>query len=215
MNFSRLLTLLGCLLLSQSALADDAPSGQDVPTQRAIFAGGCFWCMEPPFDKLDGVISTTSGYSGGRVVDPTYKQVSAGTTGHTEVVEIVYDPAKIGYEELLQVFWLNIDPLAENRQFCDRGSQYRSAIFYVDENQRELAEASLDALQDQAPFDGKIHTEIARFDRFYAAEDYHQDYYLRNPLRYKFYRGSCGRDKRLKVLWGGRKQAFQLPIGAQ
>ena len=166
--------------------------------------------MEPPYDKLDGVVSTVSGYSGGQVLNPTYRQVALGGTGHTEVVEITYDPKIVSYEQLLQVFWLNIDPLAKDRQFCDGGDQYRSAIFYLNDQQQRLAEGSLAALREQAPFKGKIHTQIARFDRFYAAEEYHQDYYLKNPLRYKFYRSRCGRDQRLEELWGDRKQAFTL-----
>jgi len=145
------------------------------------------------------------------VLNPSYRQVASGGTGHTEVVEIIYDPTQVSYEKLLQVFWLNIDPLAKDRQFCDRGDQYRSAIFYLNSEQQRLAEASLAALQEQAPFSGEIHTEIASFERFYAAEDYHQDYYQKNPLRYKFYRSRCGRDDRLNELWGDRQQAFTLP----
>ena len=171
-------------------------------TEIAIFAGGCFWCMEPPFDKLDGVISTTSGYTGGHQAEPTYTQVSAGRTGHTEAIRIEYDPAKISYEELLAVFWKNIDPTTPDRQFCDQGSQYRSGIFYRDEAQKNAAEKSLKTIQQTKPFDEPVVTELTSASTFYPAEDYHQDYYQKNPLRYKYYRYACGRDQRLKELWG-------------
>lgn len=167
---------------------------------KATFAGGCFWCMEPPYDKLDGVFSTTSGYIGGTTENPTYKLVSTGVTGHTEAVEIVYDPKKVSYADLLRIFWRNIDPLAANRQFCDVGSQYRAGIFYHDEKQKRLAEESKQALSDR--FKQPIVTEITPASTFYPAEDYHQDYYLKNRLRYKLYRYSCGRDRRLEELWG-------------
>jgi peptide-methionine (S)-S-oxide reductase len=185
-------------------LAAAPASGQDGPDATAVatFAGGCFWCMEPPFDKLEGVISTTSGYTGGHAANPTYEEVSAGGTGHAEAVQIVYDPTKITYEELLEVFWHNIDPTAKNRQFCDRGSQYRSAIFVHDERQRDAAERSRSELARSKPFAGDIVTEIAPADTFYAAEEYHQDYSEKNPLRYKYYRFRCGRDARLQELWG-------------
>jgi peptide-methionine (S)-S-oxide reductase len=180
--------------------AEAVPEGLAVAT----FAGGCFWCMEPPFDELDGVISTTSGYSGGHVANPTYEQVTAGRTGHAEVVRVLYDPARVGYGALLRVFWRNIDPLTPNAQFCDRGSQYRSGIFVHDEEQKRLALESKRALERSGRFDRPIVTEITAFTNFYPAEDYHQDYYLKNPRRYKFYRYSCGRDKRLAELWGER-----------
>jgi peptide-methionine (S)-S-oxide reductase len=169
---------------------------------KAIFAGGCFWCMEPPYDKLDGVVSTTSGYIGGQKKNPTYEEVSSGRTGHTEAVEVAYDPKKVSYQKLLDVFWRNIDPTVKDQQFCDVGSQYRTGIFYVDEEQKRLAEASKTALEKSKPFKGAIVTEITRATEFYAAEDYHQDFYLKNPVRYKFYRNGCGRDARLKQLWG-------------
>jgi peptide-methionine (S)-S-oxide reductase len=171
-------------------------------TAKATFAGGCFWCMEPPFDKLDGVISTTSGYTGGKKLNPTYPEVSDGGTGHTESVEIVFDPAKISYEKLLNVFWHNIDPTVKDQQFCDHGSQYRTAIFFHDEQQKKAAEAAKTELMKSKPFKGDIFTEIAMASTFYPAEDYHQDYYLKNPVKYKFYRFNCGRDSRLKELWG-------------
>jgi peptide-methionine (S)-S-oxide reductase len=168
----------------------------------ATFAGGCFWCMEPPYDKLDGVLATTSGYAGGDKVDPTYEEVSAGDTGHAEVVQVTYDPAKVSYEQLLEVFWRNVDPLDAGGQFCDRGDQYRTAIFVHDEEQRQLAEASKQALVDSGRFEQPIVTEIVAAGPFYPAEDYHQDYYEKNPLRYKFYRWNCGRDQRLAEVWG-------------
>ena len=174
----------------------------DSRTETATFAGGCFWCMEPPYDKLDGVLSTTSGYIGGHQADPTYKQVSAGTTGHTEAVQIVYDPQKISYQQLLDVFWKNIDPTTPDRQFCDTGSQYRSGIFYHDDTQKRAAEESLRKLKQTKPFPEPVVTEITAAGTFYPAEDYHQDYYQKNPLRYKYYRFACGRDKRLEQLWG-------------
>jgi peptide-methionine (S)-S-oxide reductase len=181
-----------------------APSSGKEPAARAeaIFAGGCFWCMEPPFDALDGVLSTTSGYVGGDLANPTYEQVSAGGTGHAEAVKVVYDPDRIDYRDLLEVFWRNIDPLTADAQFCDHGSQYRSAIFYLSDAQRALAEASKRELEASGRFDAPIVTEIVAADAFYPAEDYHQDYYRNNPLRYKFYRYGCGRDQRLEALWG-------------
>lgn len=168
----------------------------------AIFAGGCFWCMEPPFDALDGVISTTSGYTSGTQPNPTYAQVSTGKTGHTEALKIVYDPSKISYEKLLEVFWRNHDPLTANGQFCDRGSQYRAGIYYGSEKEKQLAEASKAALEKSGRFKQRIVTEIVAATTFYPAEDYHQDYYLKNPVRYKYYSTSCGRARRLNELWG-------------
>lgn len=168
----------------------------------ATFAGGCFWCMEPPFDKLPGVISTTSGYTGGRKKNPTYEEVSSGGTGHTEAVQILYDPSKVSYEQLLNVFWRNIDPLARDRQFCDGGTQYRSGIFFHDQNQRLLAQASKAKLAGSGRFKQAIVTEVTPASTFYPAEEYHQNYYEKNPLRYKYYRNGCGRDKRLQELWG-------------
>jgi peptide-methionine (S)-S-oxide reductase len=168
----------------------------------ATFAGGCFWCMEPPFDELDGVLSTISGYTGGSTVDPTYQEVSAGGTGHAEVVQVTYDPAKVTYEQLLDVFWPNIDPLDAGGQFCDRGDSYRTGIFVHGEEQRRLAEESKQALVDSRRFAQPIVTEIVDAGPFYPAEDYHQDYYQTNPVRYKFYRWNCGRDQRLTELWG-------------
>lgn len=175
---------------------------QDSGSSVAIFAGGCFWCMEPPFDQLDGVLSTTSGYTGGHEINPDYRQVSAGGTGHAEAVRVIYDPGKVSYQALLHVFWRNIDPVTANRQFCDGGSQYRSAIYYLDPTQRQLAEQSRQALNASGRLPGPIMTEIEAASTFYPAEEYHQDYYLKHPLRYKLYRYRCGRDQRLKELWG-------------
>ncbi len=181
------------------ALAQDRPPAD---TAKATFAGGCFWCMEPPYDKLDGVLATTSGYIGGHKINPTYEEVSAGGTGHAEAVQVVYDPKKITYAKLLEVFWRNIDPTVRNRQFCDTGSQYRTAIFYHDEAQKALAEAAKAQLEKTKPFSAPIVTEITAAGTFYPAEEYHQDYYQKNPLRYKYYRYACGRDARLEELWG-------------
>lgn len=172
--------------------------------EKATFAGGCFWCMEAPFDRLPGVISVTPGYTGGHVKDPTYEQVSSGGTGHTEAVQIVYDPARIGYEKLLDVFWRNIDPTVRNRQFCDVGSQYRTGVFHHGEEQRLLALKSKEALERSKTFPGPIVTEVAEAGAFYPAEEYHRQYYKKNPVRYRYYRSACGRDNRLKELWGDK-----------
>lgn len=169
-------------------------------TAVAIFAGGCFWCMEPPFDKLPGVISTTSGYTGGRTANPTYEEVSAGGTGHAESMQVTYDPRKVSYATLLNTYWHQIDPLAVDRQFCDSGTQYRSAIFTTGPEQARLAAES--KRQQQARFKQPIATQIGAATRFYPAETYHQDYYKKNPVRYKFYRYNCGRDQRLQQVWG-------------
>jgi peptide-methionine (S)-S-oxide reductase len=166
----------------------------------ATFAGGCFWCMEGPFEKLPGVSSVTSGYTDGRKADPSYEEVSSGTTGHAEAVQVIFDPRRVSYEKLLEVYWHNVDPLSANGQFCDRGSQYRAAIFHHGEAQRQAAEASLRRVQQR--FREKVVTRIAPASTFYPAEEYHQDYYKKNPLRYQSYRAGCGRDRRLKELWG-------------
>ena len=194
-----LLTVGVLLVGAQSPTASQANDGE---LKKATFAGGCFWCMEPPFDELDGVVSTTSGYTGGNKLRPTYEEVSAGVTGHADVVEILYDPSKIGYAQLLEVFWRNVDPLTPNRQFCDVGSQYRTAIFYHNDELERLARESKERLEQSGWFDDPIVTEINRARIFYPAEKYHQDYYTKNPLRYKLYRWSCGRDKRLEQVWG-------------
>lgn len=168
--------------------------------ETAIFAGGCFWCMQPPFDALKGkgVIETTVGYTGGNVANPSYEMVSSGTTGHAEAIQIVFDPEQVSYQELLEIFWRNVDPTAKDRQFCDTGRQYRSAIFYVDETQKKLATASKEQLKERFE---TVYTEILPAGDFYPAEDYHQDYYLTHPYKYSFYKRLCGRDKRLKEIW--------------
>ena len=171
----------------------------------ATFAGGCFWCIEADFEKVEGVTAVTSGYTGGSVEDPTYKEVSAGGTGHAEAVRVVFDPEVVSYRELLEIFWRNIDPTVADRQFCDIGSQYRSGIFYHDEAQREAAEQSLADLERSKPFPEPIVTEITAATVFYPAEPYHQDYYKKNKLRYSYYRKGCGRDRRLAELWGEKK----------
>jgi peptide-methionine (S)-S-oxide reductase len=205
------LALLGAVALASpgnSAVAQESSPAAAVTEARATFAGGCFWCMEPPFDKLEGVIDTISGYAGGPEENPTYEQVARGLTGHAEVVQVVYDPARISYAELLHVFWRNIDPLAVDRQFCDAGRQYRSAIFYHDEAQRDAARKSLEEIRQR--FSEPVATVVAPLqDSFYPAEAYHQDYYLKNPLRYRFYRFNCGRDQRLEVLWGNESGAIK------
>jgi peptide-methionine (S)-S-oxide reductase len=167
----------------------------------ATFAGGCFWCMEPPFDHLPGVVATTSGYTGGSLVNPTYAEVSAGGSGHVEAVQVTYDPAQVSYETLLNVFWQNIDPLDDSGQFCDKGSQYRSAIFTGSSQEAALATASKQALAAEKSFGQPIATDIVAAQTFYPAETYHQDYYLKHPVRYKVYRTGCGRDRRLAQLW--------------
>ena len=175
-------------------------------TAKAIFAGGCFWCMEPPFEKLDGVQAVVSGYIGGHKENPTYKEVSGGMTGHTEAVEVTYDPAKISYDQLLEVFWMNVDPTDARGQFVDRGSQYRTGIFYLDVEQKQLAEASKERLGKSGRFDSPIVTEITAATTFYPAEDYHQDYYKENSVNYSFYRYNSGRDQYLKKVWGKKDQ---------
>lgn len=169
----------------------------------ALFAGGCFWCMEPPFDAMEGVIATTSGFTGGHLENPTYRQVTAGGTGHIEAVRVIFDPARISYEELLPVFWQNIDPLDGGGQFCDRGAHYRSGIFPRDPEQRRAAEASKAALEESGRLGGLVVTEITDASAFWEAEDYHQGYYRKNPVRYRVYRANCGRDRRLAELWEG------------
>jgi len=189
--------LVSCLLVSSSVLAEDNTVEKPLV---AIFAGGCFWCMEPPFDALPGVISTISGYTGGHTENPTYRDVSNGKTGYLEAIQVTYDPAKVSYEKLLEVFWHNIDPFDDDGQFCDKGDQYKAAIFYQDENEKQLAEASKIEIQKKL-LDKSIVTSIKPAGKFYPAEDYHQDYYQKNPTSYKFYRFTCGRDHRLSQIW--------------
>jgi peptide-methionine (S)-S-oxide reductase len=191
------------LFFAQPSMTEEtAPAPTPQATARVIFAGGCFWCMEPPFDGIEGVISTVSGYSGGAKDKPTYEEVSSGSTGHAEVVEVTYDPAKVSFENLLFVFWRNVDPLDSGGQFCDRGSQYRTAIFVTTDEQLRLAQESKAALEASGRFERPIVTEIAKAGAFYPAEGYHQDYYRHNPIKYKIYRAGCGRDARLDELWG-------------
>ena len=194
---------LSIMMMTASVLAKDGDKKAPAPSlEKAAFAGGCFWCMETEFDKLEGVKSVISGYTGGHKKNPTYEEVSSGVTGHAESIEVTYDPAVISYSKLLDVFWHNIDPTVKDRQFCDVGAQYRTAIWYYNEEQRRLAEESKKALEKSHRFKGPIYTEITKATQFYPAEDYHQKYYQKNPLRYKFYRYNCGRDQRLKELWG-------------
>lgn len=192
--FARLILSLALGVLARAALA--------TPNEKAIFAGGCFWCEESAFEDLPGVVSAVSGYTGGRTADPTYEQVSTGMTGHAESAEITFDPAKISYEQLLQVFWHNIDPTQADGQFCDHGSQYRSAIFYLNDAQKKAAEASKAKLEQDPRFRGKIATQIVPASKFYPAEEHHQNYCKVNPLRYKMYAAGCGRASRLKAIWG-------------
>lgn len=187
-----------------AALALTSAHAQKI--EKATFAGGCFWCTEEAFEKVPGVIEAVSGYMGGKQKNPTYEQVSTGRTGHTEVVEVRYDPAKVSYEKLLDVFWVNHDPTVKDRQFCDSGSQYRPEIFYHSEEQKRLAEASKAKWEKDKPFRQPILTPITKAGEFYAAEDYHQDYYKKNPLQYRFYVTGCGRYDRLDSLWGALRK---------
>ena len=198
-----LLPLVACVLMSAGAAhAQTAPA---TATARATFAGGCFWCVESDFDKVPGVLSTTSGYIGGTVANPTYQQVSGKDTGHAEAVEIVFDPARVSYAALVEKFWRTVDPTTKDRQFCDVGNPYRTAIFTHDAAQLEVVKLSLAALERSKPFKEPIVTQVVAASKFYPAEDYHQDYYMKNPVRYKYYRASCGRDARLEQLWGKTK----------
>ena len=191
------------LLAAVAVTADNVTKGPgDRRLEKATFAGGCFWCMEEAFEAVEGVVSVTSGYTGGRKPNPAYEEVSAGGTGHAEAVEILYDPAKVSYAKLLEVFWRNIDPTTPDRQFCDGGNQYRSAIFYQNETQKRLAEESKQAVEKSKPFKDSIVTQIVPASAFYIAEDYHQDFYKKNSIRYKFYKYNCGRAQRLQELWG-------------
>ena len=187
---------------SWAILHATSQSAAGATLDKAYFAGGCFWCMEEALDKVQGVVSTTSGYTGGQKPNPTYEEVSAGGTGHAESVQILYDPAKVSYEKILDLFWRNIDPTTPDRQFCDKGHQYRSAIFYHNENQKRLAEESKKMIEKTKKFPGPVATEIVAASDFYPAEEYHQDFYKKNPLRYKFYKYNCGRAQRLHELWG-------------
>ncbi|MAN75053.1 MAG: peptide-methionine (S)-S-oxide reductase [Henriciella sp.] len=194
-----------------SAMADE---GRDAPppstnVESAIFAGGCFWCTEADFDKVDGVISTVSGYTGGTVENPTYRQVTSGDTGHYEAVEVTYDPAKVTYDELVDYYFHTIDPTDERGQFCDKGSSYRSAVFVETGDQREAVEAEIEEIEESGVLPGPVVTSVLDESTFWKAEDYHQNYYKTTPVKYRFYRQGCGRDARLKELWGD--EAMHLP----
>ena len=194
--------LASALMVGAAFAAIAQSAAPTAGTAKAVFAGGCFWCVESDFDKVDGVISTTSGYTGGTVVNPSYEQVSGKHTGHAEAVEVVFDPRKVSYEKLVEHFWRTIDPTVKDRQFCDVGSPYRTVIFAQDAAQLKAAQASRTALEKSKPFKEAIVTEVVMGGAFYPAETYHQDYYKKNPVRYQYYRLSCGRDARLKQLWG-------------
>lgn len=203
---SALFALVAALTVA-GAVAQTKPTGPaPAGLAKATFAGGCFWCVEADFDKVPGVVSTTSGYIGGNVANPTYEQVSSKRTGHAEAVEVVFDPKRVSYEQLVDYFWHTIDPTTKDRQFCDAGTPYRTAIFVHDATQLAAANASRAALEKNKPFKEPIVTEIVMAGTFYAAEDYHQDYYQRNPIRYKYYRTGCGREARITQLWGGLPQ---------
>ncbi|MBZ0330607.1 peptide-methionine (S)-S-oxide reductase MsrA [Halomonas sp. ANAO-440] len=204
LRFPWLIPALVPLAMASPALGDDAEA-----TATAIFGGGCFWCVEEAFDKVEGVVATTSGFSGGHVENPTYEQVVGGGTGHAEVVKVEYEPDQVDYATLLHVFWRNIDPFAVDRQFCDQGEAYRSAIFYGSEVERELAESTRDELAER--FERDIATEIASFESFYPAEEYHQDYYRKNPVRYQYYKAACGRERRLEEVWGAEAGGLGQP----
>jgi peptide-methionine (S)-S-oxide reductase len=204
LRFPWLLSALLPLALASPALGDDAEA-----TATAIFGGGCFWCVEEAFDKVEGVVATTSGFSGGDVENPSYDQVVAGGTGHIEVVKVEYEPDQVDYATLLHVFWRNIDPFAVDRQFCDQGEAYRSAIFHDSEEERELAEATRDELAER--FERDIATEITAFESFYPAEEYHQDYYRKNPVRYQYYKAACGRERRLNEVWSDEAGGLGQP----
>ncbi len=197
-----------CILLGLSALSNAQTGAANIATgaasAKAAFAGGCFWCVQSDFEKLPGVISTTAGYTGGRTVNPSYEQVSSHTTGHAEAVQVVYDPSKVSYQRLVEYFWRSIDPTVKDQQFCDHGSPYRTVIFAHDAEQFKTAQASRLALEKSKPFKDSIVTEIVMAGPFYPAEAYHQDYHVKNPIRYKYYRASCGRDARLQQLWGAQ-----------
>lgn len=191
--------LIAWLILANVPLVETTGAS---PSAKAYFAGGCFWCMEEAFEKVEGVVTVVSGYMGGTVANPTYEEVSAGRTGHAESVEVTYDPTRVTYQKLLDAFWHNVDPLTSNAQFCDHGTQYRSAIFYSTEEEKRLAEESKAAIEQAKKFPAPIMTQLAPAATFYPAEDYHQDYYKKNPLRYKYYKYGCGRANRLEALWG-------------
>ena len=194
--------MFAILLVGAWTAQPTSRAATDATPSKAYFAGGCFWCMEEAFEKVEGVLSATSGYMGGRVANPSYEEVSAGRTGHAESVEVVYDPSRVSYQKLLEAFWHNVDPLTPNAQFCDHGSQYRSAIFYQTDEEKRASETSKQALEQSKRFTEPIVTQIVQASQFYPAEEYHQDFYKKNPIRYKFYKYNCGRAQRLETLWG-------------
>ena len=196
------LWLVAMLLAASPQVYAEQPTATSGTAAKAYFAGGCFWCMEEAFEKLDGVLDVMSGYMGGSVKNPSYEQVSAGQTGHAESVEIRYDPAKVTYTQLLEAFWRNVDPITPNAQFCDHGNQYRAAIFYQGEDERRAAEDSKRAIEQSKRFSTPIVTQLTAASEFYPAEEYHQDFYKKNPIRYKYYKFTCGRAQRLESLWG-------------
>ncbi len=200
----RRVSALSLLSIATLSFAQTNTSTASTATEKSTFAGGCFWCVESDFDKVPGVLSTTSGYTGGQTANPSYEQVSAHTTGHAEALQVVYDPAKVSYKQLLDYFWRHIDPTVKDQQFCDHGTPYRTAIFAHNADQLKIAQASRAALEKTKPFKAPIVTEIVLASTFYPAEAYHQDYYQKNPLRYKYYRASCGRDARVQQLWGNQ-----------
>ena len=197
-----IISLLLAWFISATVIADTSPSQK---LETAVLAGGCFWCIEADYEKLDRVVDVVSGYAGGHVKNPTYKQVSAGGSGHIEVVNVTYDANKISYSQILDYFWRHIDPTRDDGQFCDRGPQYRPAIFYQNEAQKKLALASIKHIEQTKPFEQPLKVELIQLNTFYPAEDYHQDYYQKNPIRYNFYRFNCGRDARIEQLWGKSK----------
>lgn len=202
-KFGRLAFVVGLWLVAAVSYGESSATSE--PQDRletAIFASGCFWCTEKDFESVKGVVSAVSGYTGGQVDNPSYKQVSSGVTGHTEAVKVTYDPSEVSYQQLLRVYWYSVDPYAKNRQFCDSGTQYRSGIYYLNKQQKALAEESLRTLWTKHEITRKIQTEIVLASKFWKAEDYHQDYYKKNPVRYHFYRFNCGRDQRLEEIWG-------------
>lgn len=190
------------LLIGAWNIQSTSQAAADAILGKTYFAGGCFWCMEEAFEKVEGVLSVTSGYMGGTVANPSYEDVSAGRTGHAESIEVVYDPAKVSYQKLLNDFWRNVDPITPNAQFCDHGSQYRSAIFFQTDEEKRVAEASKQAIEQSRRFKEPVVTQIVVASQFYPAEEYHQDFYKKNPIRYKFYKYNCGRAQRLEELWG-------------
>ncbi len=201
-QITRSVITVAILLIGAWSMQSTSQAAADATLGKAYFAGGCFWCMEEVFEKVEGVLSATSGYMGGAVSNPTYEEVSAGRTGHTESVEVVYDPAKVSYQKLLDAFWRNVDPITPNAQFCDHGSQYRSAIFFQTEAEKRASDSSKQVIEQSRRFKEPIVTQIAMAPQFYHAEEYHQDFYKKNPIRYKLYKYNCGRAQRLEELWG-------------